>query len=111
MEPKLHKRKEKLQDYGLTLQPMVVTVGSILNLTSFYVIVNDVKYTSTSLMNAINLCFQIFFALNATYPVDCEILWYFLQQYVYGITNKKYRNIISIDATWHDIEQLMLTRK
>ncbi|XP_039303477.1 uncharacterized protein LOC120357365 [Solenopsis invicta] len=112
LEPKLHKRKEKLEAYGLTLQPMVVAVGSILNLTSFYVIINDIKYTSTSLMNAIDLCFKIFFALDATYPADSEIVWYFLQQYIYGITNKKYhRNFISVETTWHDVEQLMLTRK
>lgn len=112
LEPKLQERKEKLAAYGLTLQPMVVAVGSILKFTSFYVIVNDVKYTSTSLMNAINLCFQIFFALNATYPVDSEIIWYFLQKHVYGIINEKYsRNFVSVDTVWHDIQQLMPVSK
>lgn len=112
MEPKLQNRKEKLESYGLTLQPMVVAVGSIVNFTSFYVIVNDVKYTSTSLMNAINLCFQVFFALNASYPADSEIVWYFLQKHVYGITNKKYeRNFVSVDTVWHDVQQFMFARK
>lgn len=91
---------------------MVVIVGSIVHLTSFYVIVNDVKYASTSVMNAINLCFQSFFALNASYPADSEVIWYFLQQHVYGITKQKYQpNFITVDATWHDVQQLMLTRE
>ncbi|XP_072757491.1 uncharacterized protein [Anoplolepis gracilipes] len=74
LEPKLEKRKEKLEALGLPLQPMVVVIGSIINLTSFYVVVNNVKYESTSLINAVNLCFQIFFALDAKYPVDSEML-------------------------------------
>lgn len=112
LEPKLQKRKEKLEAYGLTFQPIVVAVGSILSLTSFYVFVNDVKYTLTSLMNAVDLCFQVFFALDAMYPVESEIVWYFLQQYIYGITNnKESRNFISVDAVWHDVQELMLTRK
>jgi len=90
----------------------VIAVGSLINLTSFYVIVNDVKYTSTSLPNAIDLCFQIFFALDAKYPVDCEKVWYFLQQYVYSITNEKYyRNFVSLDIIWHDINELMSISK
>lgn len=112
LEPKLHKRKEKLEAYGLTLQPMVVAVGSILNLTSFYVFVNDVKYKATSLMNAIDLCFQVFFALDATFPADSEIVWYFLQKSVYNITNETYnRNFVCIDTIWHDVQKIMLTRK
>ncbi|EFN77041.1 hypothetical protein EAI_10271, partial [Harpegnathos saltator] len=110
LEPKLQKRREKLEIYGLTLQPTVVIVGSIVHLTSFYVIVNNVKYASTSVMNAINLCFQTFFALNASYPADSEVVWYFLQKRVYSITKQKYQpNFITVDTTWHDIQQLMLT--
>lgn len=87
---------------------MVIAVGSIVNLTSFYVIVNDVKYTSTTLMNAVNLCFQSFFALDAKYLVDSEMVWYFLQYYVYKITNgKNTRNFISVDTTCHDLEELI----
>lgn len=63
----------------------------------------------TSLPNAIDLCFQTFFALDAKYPVDCEKVWYFLQ-HVYSITNEKYsRNFVSVDTIWHDINELMST--
>lgn len=68
---------------------------------------NDVKYTSTSLMNAINLCFQIYFALDAKYPVDSEMIWYFLQNYIYNITGKSTRHFISVDTTWHDLQELI----
>lgn len=88
---------------------MVIAVGTVVNLTSFYVIVNDVKYTATSLMNAVNLCFQAFFALDAKYPVDSEIVWYFLQKHIYGISKKKYEcSYVSVDTIWHDLQQLML---
>lgn len=108
MEPKLQKRKEKLEAFGLTLQPMVVTIGSIVNLTAFYVIVNNVKYESTSLINAVNLCFQVFFALDARYPVDSEMVWYFLQYHINNINNAKYtRNFVSVDTIWHDLQELM----
>lgn len=107
MEPNLEKRKEKLEAFELPLQPMVVVIGSIINLTSFYV-VNNVKYESTSLINAVNLCFQIFFALDAKYPVDSEMLWYFLQYHVYNIKDAKYtRNFVSVDTIWHDLQELM----
>lgn len=112
MEPKLYKRKKKLEMYGLTFQPTVVAVGSILNFTSFYVIVSDVKYTCTSLLNAIDLCFQVFFGLEATYPTDSEVVWYFLQKYIYDITDKKYyRNFVTVDTVWHDVQLLMLSNK
>lgn len=108
MEPKLQKRKEKLESFGLTLQPMVITIGLIINLSAFYVIVNNVKYESTSLINAVNLCYQIFFALDAQYPVDSEMVWYFLQHYIYDINSPKYsRNFISVDIIWHDLQELM----
>ncbi|XP_066586370.1 uncharacterized protein [Prorops nasuta] len=110
LEPRLQKRQEKLLGFGLTVQPMVVAVGPIVNLTDFYVFVNDIKYVSTSLMSAIDLCFNAFFALDAKYPADSEMVWYFLQCHVYGITNKEYaRNYISVDTVWHDIDELMST--
>lgn len=112
LEPTLQQRKEKLHAVGLTFQPTVVTVGSLMNLTAFYVLINDVKYSMTSLPNAIDLCFQAFFALDARYPVDCERVWYFLQQHVYCITSEKYsRNFISVDLIWHDINEIMETSK
>jgi hypothetical protein len=87
---------------------MIITVGSIINLTAFYVIVNNVKYESTSLSNAVNLCFQIFFALDAKYPVDSEMVWYFLQHYIYDINNPKYiRSFVSVDTIWHNLQELM----
>lgn len=107
MEPRLEKRKEKLEAFGLTLQPMIIAIGSIINLTNFYVVVNNIKYESTSLMNAVNLCFQVFFALDAKYPVDSEMVWYFLQYHVYKINNAKYaRNFVAVDITWHDLQEL-----
>jgi len=89
---------------------MVIAIGSIVSLTSFYVIVNDIKYTSTSLINAVNLCFQIFFALDAKYPVDSEMVWCFLQHYVYNITSgRDARNFVSVDAICHDLQELIST--
>lgn len=112
MEPVLQQRREKLRTLGLTLQPTVLAVGSLVNLTSFYVLINDVKYAVTSLTNAIDLCFQAFFALNAQYPVDCEWVWYFLQRFVYCITNEEYsRNFVTVDTICHDIEELMSISK
>ncbi|KYN21458.1 hypothetical protein ALC57_06167 [Trachymyrmex cornetzi] len=107
LEPKSQKRKEKLQAFGLTLQSMIVAIGTILNLTDFYIIINNVKYVSTTLMRAVNLCFQAFFALDAKYPVDSEIMWYFLHQ-VYGITDEEHiRNFISVNVVWQYIQELM----
>lgn len=112
LEPKLQKRKEKLEVFGLTLQPMLVAIGSIINLTTFYVIVNNFKYECTSLVNAINLCFQVFFALDAKYPVDSEMIWYFLQYYIYDITSAKYtRNFVCVDIIWHNIQELISTSR
>lgn len=87
---------------------MLVAVGSIVNLTDFYVIINNIIYVCTSLIGAVDLCFQAFFALDAKYPVDSEMVWYFLQYHVYGITNAKYtRHFVSVDIVWHNIEELM----
>lgn len=59
-------------------------------------------------MSAVNLCFQAFFALDAKYPVNSEMIWYFLQHQVYGITDEEHtRNFISVDVAWHYIQELM----
>ncbi|KAK0075464.1 hypothetical protein PV326_011557, partial [Microctonus aethiopoides] len=68
IEPSLQLRKEELRKAGLTLQPIPVFVGPIASIEAAYVAFDDVLYKVDSSLHALNLCFGLYFALEAAYP-------------------------------------------
>ncbi|KAK0070934.1 hypothetical protein PV325_013831, partial [Microctonus aethiopoides] len=79
IEPSLQLRKEELRKAGLTLQPIPVFVGPIASIEAAYVAFDDVLYKVDSSLHAVNLCFGLYFALEAAYPERSASLWRFLQ--------------------------------
>lgn len=55
-------------------------MGPLANIESSYVIVNDQKFKVDSCLQAFELTFKIFFALDCKYPISAETLWIFLQK-------------------------------
>ena len=86
LEKASEERIMKLQKYGLTLQPQIKQIGT-LKKSSIYVYINGHKYRMVNLMGAVDFCFKTFYALDAQYPADCKIIWYFLQKYVFEVKN------------------------
>ena len=89
LEVKVRRRKEKLASFGLTFQAFIIAIGpTVIDFMSFYVLINDVTYEVSCLVGAVDLCFKAFYALNAKYPPECEVVWNFLQRFVYSIRDK-----------------------
>ncbi|XP_043284449.1 uncharacterized protein [Venturia canescens] len=104
LDSQLEKRRTKLLKYGLTLQPFVVIIGSKTSFSSVLVIVNDAKYECSNLMAAVDCCFKITWALSTKYQMESEIIWKFLEKYVYDIKSDEVSDkiFLSVDALWSD---------
>lgn len=56
---------------------------------SSYVIVDDIKYATKSVIEAVDLAFKIFFVSDSQYSSLSHHIWLFLQIAVYGIGEEK----------------------
>ncbi|XP_055379603.1 uncharacterized protein LOC129610861 [Condylostylus longicornis] len=93
--------KSNLRSKSQRLQPSLFLVGdSYDDIQCSYVFVNDVLYILDSPLVAIDVCFKIIHAVNAEYQQDCEIIWMFLQKFVYEISTK-------YDKTYSRLNSLM----
>lgn len=86
-ELQLQEEKQKRQDnyvaLGLTIQPYIVVAGPLQKITARYVVVNNIVYELQSIIDAVDSCFKIIWALNLEYPVECLPVWQFLQRAIY----------------------------
>lgn len=81
------------------MQPFIVAAGPIETLTDIFIVIDETKYKMTSCLRAMDICFNVFFALNSAYPFDCQHIWTFIQHYVYEIstlTDKSFTVVASL---------------
>lgn len=112
-DKKIEDRRQKLSNYGLTIQPFVLTVGTLTSYTAVYVVVGETKYTCSSLMGAVDLCFKTTWALNAKYQSDCAAVWSFIQRFVYKIednttSSTQFRSVYTV---WSDLQSLIASEQ
>lgn len=70
----------------IRLQPFVLAVGtSWTEINQTHIVLDKVVYTFSSVLEAVESCFQLFHAFHAEYPLECHNVWEFIQQAVYGI--------------------------
>lgn len=65
--------------------PYVLYVGNFTNPESIYVIVDDIMFERQTILDAVHLCFQIFFVCHTHYPEESNHIWLALQRGVYQI--------------------------
>lgn len=92
-------------EYKWTIQPYVVICGDLRDIVNSYVLVNEYKYSCSSVLEAVDVCFKSFFALDASYPVLCPHVWTFLDKYVYKLS-KKCTNYSSASRLLIDLDNL-----
>ena len=85
MDTAINFLKNQLKAIKGTFQPTCVFVGQLSNIESFYVVLDDKKYKCDSCLEAIDLVFQLFFAVDSAYPPLCDTVWLFLQKAAYNI--------------------------
>lgn len=83
------KRKAKLKQWNLNLQPFAVMVGPTTDsILQRYIVIDEHFYSVESSLKAIDVTFKSFQALQAVYPPESERTWLFLQRAVYDIGTK-----------------------
>lgn len=91
-------RRELLRKNNDTLQPVPVIQGSINDIKATYVAINDIVYRTNTYVEAITLCFKIFYAFNCEYPKNSQNIWKFIQKYFYDIDHNKEKFVTSINV-------------
>lgn len=72
-----------------TVQPFIIIVGlSLREIESYYVVVDNILYKLDNILRAIDICFKVFMVLDVQYPIECEQIWLFFQQYIYKQSSK-----------------------
>ena len=112
VEDCITRRKNKLAEFGLQLQPFIIIVGpSLKEITARYIVINDVKYSSTkyvryqstSITHAVDSCFKILFILNAEYSRESSNVWYFIQKGFYQLTTKYDKSYTAVNSLLTDL--------
>lgn len=84
----------------------MVIVGTIFDIKKILVHVDGSIYKISSVLEAIDVLFKIFFTLNLPYPIASKTTYVFMQEYFYNIkcneinadskkANKKYSCVIN----------------
>ena len=89
----LNERRDLLHKFGLCLQPFAAVIGPTEKPLQYLVMLDDFSYEVESPLKALDIVFKTFFALHVHYPPEAEQLYYFLQQYVYGIKTRQDKNL------------------
>ncbi|XP_051168151.1 uncharacterized protein LOC127285960 isoform X2 [Leptopilina boulardi] len=89
IDEEIKKMREKLSNFNMSLQPLIIVVGENLSVVNrFYVNIDDTRYSFQSILQALDLCFKSFHVLHTEYPKPSEPVWLFLQKSIYSITTK-----------------------
>jgi len=87
MQEELQRRRDKLFLFGLHMQPTVVVIGDLTNVSAAYVVVDKTTWKIFTAFKAVDICFKCFHVLHASYPSE-SLVWLLLQKLVYNIHTK-----------------------
>lgn len=105
LEQAVQTRVEKLNKFGLTIQPFVVVVGqNYKDIDNVYVKIDKNIYLMPSCLKALDVCFKSFHALQAEYPREAEQVWSFIQRGIYNITTKWDKSFTGVNALMADLK-------
>ncbi|XP_050066648.1 uncharacterized protein LOC126555814 [Aphis gossypii] len=98
------RRRNKLIQFGQTLQPFVIIVGhSLKDISSYLVVVDNTFYRLNSIIASVDCCFKIILTLNAEYPVESAGVWYFIQKGLYNLKTPWDKNYTAVNAFMSDV--------
>lgn len=86
MENEVAKKRTKMDNMGLHLQPFIIVVGpSAEALESVHIRIDDITYMIPSLLTALDVLFKIYITVNIAYPLESENICYFIQRGIFNI--------------------------
>ncbi|KAL1487908.1 hypothetical protein ABEB36_015293 [Hypothenemus hampei] len=106
LNPIIEDRKDKLEKFGLTIQPFAVILPSNDSSSEFtyLIIVNDVQYRVDTGIRCLELLFKLFHGIDLDYPSESEHIWLFIEQTVFKMTPKNMSPVTSsviADINYH----------
>lgn len=93
----LQERQLTLDRYKLPDQPIPMFIGSVDNIVSCQVMVNEHRYSLPTPLKALDLCYKTFFVLNAAYPKESAHIWTYLQTFIYEMNDDSTKNYTSVN--------------
>lgn len=71
---------------GAPIQPFILLVGDAINKPRhILVFVDGVKYMFNTVLEAVDICFKVFFIFELAYPTASQHIWQLIQQFFYEI--------------------------
>lgn len=105
------RRKEKLKKVKCNLQPYIAAVDNLDEETKsvdYYICIDTTKYYIPTCLQAIDSTFKLFHSLQAQYPVECENIWLFVQQFLYEIETEWDKNSTTVNGIKSDVTAAIL---
>lgn len=103
----LSTRVKKLNEYGLSPQPLPIANGPTLdNVTQYLVSINGREYELESAKAAVDITFRSFYALQLQYPREAEYSWMFLENEIYYITGEGDKEFLGIRTLQNDLASI-----
>lgn len=104
IEETIKRRKAKLQELGLTLQPFIIVVGAtVKEISARYIVLNNLRYELPSILKSVDACFKLIFALNAEYSAECKHVWQFIQKVLFKMSTKYDKIFTTVRALATDL--------
>lgn len=103
LKPYLERQREKCLQNGDTLQPLPVIVGKDNNLKCF-VTIDSYLFETDTVVGCVDTCFKVYHSLKAKYPTESQHIWYFLQKFIYDITEPGDKDYVSVNAFISDLK-------
>lgn len=105
----IKRRNEYYASLSATVQPYVIVVGDVDNsITAAYVCINSNLWKVGSVLQAVDVCFKSFFALDAEYQVQVYHLWLFVQRALYDIYLLGERSVTNVTTLIGRLNQMIL---
>lgn len=96
LDQSISDRREVLNKKKQTFQPTPIFVGEKTNFFGYYVLLNHQLFKVNSAVEAVELAFHLFYALDAEYPLDSRLIWQFIQYSIYDIKLPSDKKSISL---------------
>lgn len=100
----LERKRKKLKEYGLLLQPIPVIVGTDLeNISAAYVAIDNSIYEVPTALKAVDVCFKAIHALGARYNLEADAVWHLIQKRIYEIETEYDKFYMSVQNLINEI--------
>lgn len=102
---------EKAQRLGQTVQPYLIFIGEgcenkdNVNVTDYYVVINNNFLKLESPLKALEVCFKSFFCMHLNYPAESDQIWQFVQKYFFNINTNYDKNYQMVNIFINDLNK------